>query len=73
MIIPKTEWRWLEEWLIEEGHVFDPISVVSATDIAPERLAELRAQYGKPASREYGDLEWKKQRIEELKRQHDRS
>ena len=67
VILPQAESPWLEAKLKEQQHRFSKIPVVSASDLPPERLAQLRAQLGQPAVKEYGDRAWKQARIEELR------
>lgn len=71
VIIPKDESRWFEEKIKENGHAFSETRVVPASAVPRDRLAQLRAQQfgsGKPSRGEYGDLSWKKARIEELRK-----
>jgi len=68
VIVPTDESPWLEAKLKEKHHVFSRVPVVSASDLPPERLAELRSQRGTPAVKEYGDRAWKQARIAELRK-----
>jgi hypothetical protein len=68
VIIPKGEQPWFEAQIKARKFGFDRAPVVPASAVPPERLAELRAQYGKPAGQEYADPNWKKSRIAELRK-----
>ena len=68
VILPKAESPWLEAKLQEKQHRFSKVPVVSASKLPPERLAQLRAQRGTAAVKEYGDRAWKQARIEELRK-----
>ena len=69
VILYEEDARWFKETLLEEKQLFSEVPVVSANEIGKEKLAELRAQRGKPLVKEYTDPEWKKKRIEELRKE----
>lgn len=68
VILPTDESPWLEAKLKETSHIFSRVPVVSASAVAPERLAQLRAQRGTPTVTEYGDRAWKQGRIAALRK-----
>jgi len=72
IIFREDDLAWFKKKLSEEDVSFKEISVVSASDIDQKRIAELRSQRGKPLLKEYENLDWKRQRIEELKKKLDR-
>lgn len=69
VILYEEDVGWFKETLLKEKQHFSEVSVVSASKIGGQKLAELRAQRGKPVVKEYADPEWKKKRIEELRKE----
>lgn len=68
VILPRQEFDWFKKKISEMNHRFSEVSVVSANTLPSRRVAQLRAQLGKPSAKRYGDLDWKKARIEELRK-----
>jgi hypothetical protein len=70
VIIPKSESDWFKRELTANGYVYSEVKVVSAADVSPDRIADLRARAwrGDLISNEFRDVAWKKAKIEELKK-----
>lgn len=67
MILYEDEVDWLKGLLVDKKISLLQIPVVSASDLDPGRIGELRARRGQRLIKDHADPEWKKKRIQQLK------